>query len=582
MTTPLYLSDVWMKNRAPFGDMRLRFAPAEVAILTALNGRGKTTVLSYITDAIFEMAKAHFRNVAPEPGAFYRVATPLDILDHTSPSMLYVRFTCADQHFDFVDLRHPCTAEQYEAISSDIPNAINFQSTIAPQLSANLIAKVISPNWTKEVAERTFNNNVLTYFPAYRFEVPAYLNEPFQTKLTYKQGARFNGILEKPIESTTAFPQIANWIMDLVLDCRVSGASSPAQQLFVNISRIMTLALSAKHAGPLRFGIGPRNFGPTRIQVLTLKEPAVQIYPTIFRLSSGEQALLTLFAEILRQADSTQPDAALAEITGVVLIDEIDKHLHIKLQKEVLPLLFGLFPKIQFISSSHSPFLGMGMADTLPERGRLIDVASGLPVAPINDPLYQEVYEMMLGDEVRFRTLYQDIQRKLDNTKKLQIITEGANTQHIQKALMLLAPEIIPQVHLIDEAKDRTGSQQLKTAFEIMCTAQHAGHFLFIWDCEVQKEYNSITETNNCWKYKFPLNPANTVTAKGVENNYPDPLFTEDLYDTITIQVDYGGQITKREFNKKRFLAKIAALDSADSFANFTGMIEKIKEILQK
>ena len=45
------------------------------------------------------------------------------------------------------------------------------------------------------------------------------------------------------------------------------------------------------------------------------------------------------------------------DIQGIVLIDEIETHLHIELQKKVLPFLTTLFPKVQFIVSSHSPFV---------------------------------------------------------------------------------------------------------------------------------------------------------------------------------------------------------------------------------
>src|SRR5699024_5402332 len=38
-------------------------------------------------------------------------------------------------------------------------------------------------------------------------------------------------------------------------------------------------------------------------------------------------------------------------------IDEIDVHLHISLQKKVMPFLTKAFPKIQFIVSTHSPFV---------------------------------------------------------------------------------------------------------------------------------------------------------------------------------------------------------------------------------
>ena len=44
-------------------------------------------------------------------------------------------------------------------------------------------------------------------------------------------------------------------------------------------------------------------------------------------------------------------------IQGVVLIDEIETHLHIELQKNILPFLTKIFPQIQFIVTTHSPFI---------------------------------------------------------------------------------------------------------------------------------------------------------------------------------------------------------------------------------
>src|SRR5690606_6716948 len=44
-------------------------------------------------------------------------------------------------------------------------------------------------------------------------------------------------------------------------------------------------------------------------------------------------------------------------LEGIVLIDEIDAHLHISLQKLILPFLIESFPSIQFIVSTHSPFV---------------------------------------------------------------------------------------------------------------------------------------------------------------------------------------------------------------------------------
>ena len=47
----------------------------------------------------------------------------------------------------------------------------------------------------------------------------------------------------------------------------------------------------------------------------------------------------------------------IADIEGIVLIDEPEAHLHIKLQKKIMPILTQFFPRIQFIVATHSPFI---------------------------------------------------------------------------------------------------------------------------------------------------------------------------------------------------------------------------------
>ncbi len=74
------------------------------------------------------------------------------------------------------------------------------------------------------------------------------------------------------------------------------------------------------------------------------------------QLSSGERSLILLVADIARRATILNPqmsDPLLSE--GIVLIDEIELHLHPKWQRAVIPALQATFPNIQFIIATHSP-----------------------------------------------------------------------------------------------------------------------------------------------------------------------------------------------------------------------------------
>jgi len=77
-------------------------------------------------------------------------------------------------------------------------------------------------------------------------------------------------------------------------------------------------------------------------------------------LSDGYKNIVRLSADIAYRAIKLNPhlgENAVKETEGVVLIDEIDMHLHPNWQKTVISDLKRTFPKIQFIVTTHSPFI---------------------------------------------------------------------------------------------------------------------------------------------------------------------------------------------------------------------------------
>jgi predicted ATP-binding protein involved in virulence len=77
---------------------------------------------------------------------------------------------------------------------------------------------------------------------------------------------------------------------------------------------------------------------------------------TINQLSDGEKCLLALVGDLARRLAIANPSLENPlEGEGVVLIDEIELHLHPKWQREIIPSLIRTFPKCQFIVTTHSP-----------------------------------------------------------------------------------------------------------------------------------------------------------------------------------------------------------------------------------
>ena len=72
-------------------------------------------------------------------------------------------------------------------------------------------------------------------------------------------------------------------------------------------------------------------------------------------LSDGYSAILSIVTELLLRMEAH--DVKSYDLEGIVVIDEIETHLHVELQKKILPFLIDFFPKLQFIVSTHSPFV---------------------------------------------------------------------------------------------------------------------------------------------------------------------------------------------------------------------------------
>lgn len=74
-------------------------------------------------------------------------------------------------------------------------------------------------------------------------------------------------------------------------------------------------------------------------------------------LSDGFAAILDIVADLILKMQVPGNVTRAYKKAGIVLIDEVETHLHLELQKIVMPILTKIFPNIQFIITTHSPFV---------------------------------------------------------------------------------------------------------------------------------------------------------------------------------------------------------------------------------
>lgn len=139
-------------------------------------------------------------------------------------------------------------------------------------------------------------------------------------------------------------------------------------------------------------------------------------------LSSGYKNIVRLTADIAYRAIILNPHlgrSAVKETEGVVLIDEIDMHLHPKWQKSIIKDLKITFPKIQFIITTHSPFIIQSL-----KSNELISLDS-----EITDEPYTKSFSDIVEDEMNIK----EVQRSEKFLKMQEVASEYFNLIKVGK-----------------------------------------------------------------------------------------------------------------------------------------------------
>lgn len=131
-------------------------------------------------------------------------------------------------------------------------------------------------------------------------------------------------------------------------------------------------------------------------------------------LSSGYQAVLDIVLDIIMRMQNQTKRSFDFNLPGIVLIDEIETHLHLELQKNIMPLLTTIFPNIQFVVTTHSPFILNSLRDVV-----IYDLENRLLVEDgLDDVPYDGIVEGYFGADKLSNTLIEKFERYKDLVKK--------------------------------------------------------------------------------------------------------------------------------------------------------------------
>ena len=286
------------------------------------------------------------------------------------------------------------------------------------------------------------------YFPPNRFEDPAWINDQYlRNKIDFFSIKKYVNHSNLKVIEHSPMKENQTWLLDLLFySFLVEKRSSNclATIMLTKIQEIICLLLG--ETGPVSWSIGRRSS-----RTIEISANGKILISNLFALSTGQSMILDLFLTILRHADLSMPQMkTLDEIEGMVVIDEIDLHLHTDLQYSILPKLISMFPRVQFIISSHSPLFLLGMEKEFGESGStIIDLPSGLQITAERFTEFKSAYDRF----TRTREFEETVARKIKETLKPLLFVEGKTDVDY----IIRAAEILEKIELLSKLEILAG-----------------------------------------------------------------------------------------------------------------------------
>ena len=451
----MYINKLIYENVGPLNWVDIGFSFNEDGspkpiLLVGENGCGKSTILSNIVDSFYEMADRAFGNATETDGRFghqfYKTINSIEINSGSNYMFSYL------QYFDnkYIEYVLKCGNVPIDHIKEKIgTNGTElFNSTNGDSFKKVTVEK--------NDVERIWGNNVICYFGPDRYEKPAWMgNKYFENKTYYhpRINERWNGQLSNPISVHDVTSINLQWLLDVIVDSRGdirrNGDSLTLEHIEPhillemgrvrkNIEQIMGKILG----DDIYFGLNLRNHGQDRFKIIRSSDGHV-ISPSLDSLSTGQIALFNLFSTIVRYADNNRIENTieLSKIQGIVVIDEIELHLHATLQREVIPKLIKLFPKVQFIITTHSPLFLLGMQETFGDEAfDVYELPSAQKITVERFSQFQKAYEYFKKTETYQREAEDTLNRiRAQTSTKPLVITEGpTDWKHMKAAFKSL------------------------------------------------------------------------------------------------------------------------------------------------
>lgn len=597
-----YVEKIEFENVGPLAEIFFDFPFSEnnnpkPVILVGKNGAGKSIFISHIVNAFLSAKQKIYNNTEVEVGRVYKLRSPSYISKGQRFSFSQVSFLGGLYTYEWALNRRK---NDYEATYNSTP--IRKQWTSIPKSETTHLVDNFREK-EKEL-EELVDNGCLLYFPANRFEEPAWLNiDNLLSRPVNSQTRRISGVSNRWIICQSPLTLNQNWIFDIILDRELDerqiryaplsreenaprvplfvGYEGPATKIWEQINRILNLILNTQNRA--RFGIRTRN---ARELAIMVDEAEVS---QVFQLSTGQTSLLNLFISIVRDFDLCNGTfESLEEIKGIVVVDEIETHLHTVHQYEILPKLIKMFPKVQFIISAHSPLFVLGMEREFGKGNlEILELPAGEKIGSEMFSEFEDAYNAFLETN----RLRESISAQIETSNKPILFVEGIlDIKYLKKAAEALGREATLNKIIILNAEGYGNLDGIWQSRKHLKRLIEKKEIILLYDCDKKR---SNEESDFLIRRGMPYQEDNIIKT-GIENllpttiiskamSYKDAFFdiTEETKRTLRgVSETIPRSISVNDDEKSNLCDWICENGTKEDFLPFTVVFDLLDEIL--
>lgn len=341
----MYLESIKLQNFRCFSELDIRFSK-RLTVIVGNNGAGKSTILEAATIAAGTLTSA------------------MDGLTNYGLKKNDAHYKCFEVG-SVIDVQ-PQFPVEISAVGTVDGRLIRWTRTLNSAkgrgglASAKELTQIASEYQHRlRMGDTTLKLPIISYYGTGRL----WAQHKEKKNDTFEKNSRSNGYIDS-LDGAANDKLMKKWFQKMTIQQYQREKPIPEYVAVCNAMAHCFRSITKCNDAKVQF-----NMDTNEIDVIYTNQSNEKIRIPVSQLSDGYKCTISLIADIAYRMAILNPqllENVLEETTGIVLIDEIDLHLHPVWQQRIIRDLMEIFPKVQFIVSTHAPaVINSVQSDTL-------------------------------------------------------------------------------------------------------------------------------------------------------------------------------------------------------------------------